>query len=84
MHYRFRYYLVLQGCIQKFLDQLPGVRTAYGTALCHWVYCYFVSQSVRYATITLGVASKQVFVVVVYFIINSVWKLLETPLYKCH
>jgi hypothetical protein len=35
------------GCIQKFPDWPPGVRTASGTALCHQVqlYRYFVSQS---------------------------------------
>jgi hypothetical protein len=26
---------IIQGCIQKFLDWLPGARTANGTALCH-------------------------------------------------
>jgi hypothetical protein len=36
---------------------------------------------VSFATITFCVASQQVFSVVV-FIINSVWKLLDTPLYK--
>jgi hypothetical protein len=37
----------LRGCIQKFLDWLPGARTANGTALCHYVkLCRsFVSQS---------------------------------------
>jgi len=25
----------IQGCIEKFPDWLPGVRTANGTALCH-------------------------------------------------
>jgi len=39
-------YMFIQGCIQKFLDWLPGVRTVNGTDLCHWVqlYHYFVSQ----------------------------------------
>jgi hypothetical protein len=34
-------------CIQKFLDRPPGVRTANGTAFCHYIqlYRYFVSQS---------------------------------------
>jgi len=27
--------LLIQGCIQKFLGWLPGVRTANGTPLCH-------------------------------------------------
>jgi hypothetical protein len=34
------------GCIQKFPDWPPGVRTANGTALCHYLqlYRYFMSQ----------------------------------------
>jgi hypothetical protein len=36
---------------------------------------------VSFAAITLCVASQQVFIVVVYFIINSVWKLSDTPSY---
>jgi hypothetical protein len=42
---------------------------------------------VSYAAITLCVASQQVFIVVVdvvYFITNSVWKLLDAPLYFQH
>jgi len=41
---------------------------------------------VSFAPIILCVASQQVFVVV-YFIIDSVWKLLDTPSYEvkyCH
>jgi hypothetical protein len=36
-----------QQYIQKFLDWLPGVRTANGIALCHYVqlYCYSLRQS---------------------------------------
>jgi hypothetical protein len=36
---------------------------------------------VSFATITRCVASQQVFIVVIYFIINSVQNLLDTPLY---
>jgi hypothetical protein len=36
---------------------------------------------VSFAAITLCVASQQVFVVVVYFVIDSVRKLLDTPSY---
>jgi hypothetical protein len=37
---------------------------------------------VSVATITLCVASQRVFIVVdVYFVIDSVWKLLDTPSY---
>jgi hypothetical protein len=42
---------------------------------------------VSFATITLSVASQQVgvvVVVVVYFVINSVWKVLDTPSYLVH
>jgi len=37
---------------------------------------------VTFATITLCVASQRVFIIVVYFIINSVWKLLDTHSYE--
>jgi hypothetical protein len=39
---------------------------------------------VNFATITLCVASQRVFIVVVavvYFVIDSVWKILDTPSY---
>jgi hypothetical protein len=36
---------------------------------------------VSFASITLCVASQRVFVVVVYFVIVLVWKLLDTPSY---
>jgi hypothetical protein len=46
------------------------------------LYRYFVKQSVSFAAITLCVASQRVFiVVVVYFVIDSVRKLLDTPSY---
>jgi len=38
---------------------------------------------VSFAAITLCVASQQVFIVVVYFVIDSVWKLLDTPSCRC-
>jgi hypothetical protein len=37
---------------------------------------------VSFAAVTLCVASKRVFIVVVYFIIDSVRKLLDTPAYE--
>jgi hypothetical protein len=40
---------------------------------------YFVSQSSEFAAITLCVLSQRVFVVVAYFVIDSVRKLLDTP-----
>jgi hypothetical protein len=37
---------------------------------------------VSFAAVTLYVASQRVFIVVnIYFVIESVWKLLDTPLY---
>jgi hypothetical protein len=36
---------------------------------------------VSFAAITLCVASQVFIVVIVYFVIDSVWKLLDTPLY---
>jgi hypothetical protein len=36
---------------------------------------------VSFAAITLSVASQRVFIVVVYFVIDSVRKLLDTPSY---
>jgi len=40
------HYANIQGCIQKFLNWLPEVRTANGTALCHYMqlYHYLVSK----------------------------------------
>jgi hypothetical protein len=38
---------------------------------------------VSFATITLCVASQRVFIVVVYFVIDSVRKILDIPLYTC-
>jgi hypothetical protein len=59
---------VVRGYIQKFTDWPPGTRTASGTALCH---------------ITLCVASQHVFIIVsVYFVIDSVRKLLDTTSYR--
>jgi hypothetical protein len=36
---------------------------------------------VSFAAISLCVASQRVFIIVVYFVIDSVWKLLDTPSY---
>jgi hypothetical protein len=38
---------------------------------------------VSFATITLRVASRRVFIVVVYFVIDSVRKILDIPSYVC-
>jgi hypothetical protein len=76
----------IQGCIQKFPDWPPGARIANDTALCHCVqfYRYFVSQSSEFCHHNLCDASQRVFVVVVvvvYFVIDSVRKLLDTHSY---
>jgi hypothetical protein len=62
----------LRGCNQKF----PNWPPANGTALCHQVqlYRYFVS----FAAITVCVATQRVFIAV-YFVIDPVRKLLDTP-----
>jgi hypothetical protein len=36
---------------------------------------------VGFDAITLCVASQRVFIIVVYFVIDSVWKLMDTPSY---
>jgi hypothetical protein len=47
---------------------------------CSYIAILWVSL-VNFAAITLCVASQQVFIVVVYFLIDSVRKLLDTPSY---
>jgi hypothetical protein len=37
---------------------------------------------VSFAAITLGVASQRVFMIVVYFVIDSVREILDTPSYE--
>jgi hypothetical protein len=71
----------LRGCIQKFTDWPPGAITANDTALCHYVQLYrcFVSQSSEFCRYNpLCCFSTSVFVVV-YFVIDSVRKFLDTP-----
>jgi hypothetical protein len=60
----------------NFPDWPPGAKTANDTALCHYVqlYRYFVS----FTAITLCVASQRVFIVV-YFVMDSVLRLWDTP-----
>jgi hypothetical protein len=58
---------------------MPGERTATGTAFCAILRVSLVS----FAAMTLCVASQRVFIVVsMYFVIDSVRKLLDTPLYS--
>jgi hypothetical protein len=61
-----------------------GARTANGTALCTRCSCIAILwvSLVSFIAITLCVASQRVFIVVsVYFVIDSVQKLLDTPSY---
>jgi hypothetical protein len=46
------------------------------------LYRYFVSQSSEFCRHNLCVTSQRVFIVVVYFVIDSVRKLLDTPSYE--
>jgi hypothetical protein len=68
----------------KFPDWPPGARTANDTlpaTRCSCIAILWVSL-VSFAAITLCVASKQVFIdAVVYFVIDSVRKLLDIPSY---
>jgi hypothetical protein len=69
-----------RGWIQKSTNWPPGARTANGTALCHYVqlYRYFMSQSskfCRHNPLLLFIA------VSVYFVIDLVRKLLDSPSY---
>jgi hypothetical protein len=73
-----------RGCVQKFPDWPPGARTANGIALCQYVqlHRYFVSQSNEFCRRNpLCCFSTSVVVVVVDFVIDSVRKLLDTPLH---
>jgi hypothetical protein len=68
--------------ISKFPNWPPGVRTANGTAFCSDTRCNCIAilsvSLVSFAAVTLCVASQGVFIVVsVYFIIDSVRKLLD-------
>jgi hypothetical protein len=75
-HYNYDGTFTIRGCIQKFSGCPPGARTANGTAPCHKMQLY------RYfgVSLTLYVASQRVFFVV-YFVIDSVRKLLDTSSY---
>jgi hypothetical protein len=71
----------IRGCDQKFPDWPPGVRTANGIALRQYVqlYRYFVSQSSEFCRHNRLYCSQRVFIIVVYFVIDSVRKLLDIP-----
>jgi hypothetical protein len=63
-------------CLEQELQMVQLSATRWSFTAILWV------SLVSFATITLYVASQQVFIVVsIYFVIDLVWKLLETPLY---
>jgi hypothetical protein len=64
------------GCLEWELQMVQHSATRCSRNTILWV------SLVSFATITLCVASQQVFIVVVSFVINSVWKHLDTPLYS--
>jgi len=70
-------------CIQKFSDWPPRVRTANGIGLYHYVqlYHYFVSQSSEFFCHNPLYCFSVSVCCCVYFIIDSIQKLLATPLY---
>jgi hypothetical protein len=70
----------VRGCIRKFPDWSPGARTANFTAAtrCSCIAILWISL-VCFAAITLCVDSQRMFIVVVYFVIDWVRKLLDTP-----
>jgi hypothetical protein len=72
----------VRGCIQKFLHWPQMVQLS--ATRCNCIAILWVSL-VSFAAITLCVASQRVFIVtvVVYFVIDSVRKLLNTPSYAC-
>jgi hypothetical protein len=72
--------MAVRGCIQKFPDWQSGSRTANDTTLCTRCSCIAILwvSLVSFAATALCVASQRVFIVV-YFIIDSVRKLLDTP-----
>jgi hypothetical protein len=66
----------------QFPDWAPGARTANGIAVtrCNCIVILLVSL-VSFAAITLCDASQVFTVVSVYFVIDSIRKLLDTPSY---
>jgi hypothetical protein len=91
MH-EFRDFLVaflIWGCVQKFPDWPPGARIANGTALCHYVhlYRYFVSQSSEFCfhnPLCCFLMRVYCCCFFFFFVIDSVQKLLVTPLYPLY
>jgi hypothetical protein len=76
---------VVRGCIRKFPDWTTGARTQmvqFSATRCRCIDILWVSL-LSFAAVTLCVASQRVFVVV-YFIIDSVRKLIDTFSYYLH
>jgi hypothetical protein len=74
--------LITQGCIKKFPDWPPGARTANVQPSATTYSCITILwfSLVSFAAVTLYVASQPEFIVIsVYFVIDSVRKLLDTP-----
>jgi hypothetical protein len=74
----------IRRCIQKFPDWPPGARTEMVHLSAPRFCCIAILwvSLVSFATLTLYVASQRVFIFVsIYFLIDSVRKLLDTPLY---
>jgi hypothetical protein len=74
----------IRGCIQKFPYWPPGARTANGTGLCHRRSCIAILwvSLVSFIAIILCVVSQRLILRVnLYFVIDSVRKLLDTPSY---
>jgi hypothetical protein len=72
------------GVSKSFRTGPPVARTANGISLSATRYCCFAIlwvSLVSLAAIILCVASQRVFIVVVYFVIDSVRQLLDTPSY---
>jgi len=65
----------LTACLKRELQMVQLSATRYSCVTILWV------SLVSFATITFCVASQWVFIVVVYFVINSVWKPLDTSSY---
>jgi len=66
----------VRGCIQKFLDWPPRARTTATRCSCIVILCVSI---VSFAAIILCCFSTSV--IIVDFVIDSVRKLLDTPLY---
>jgi hypothetical protein len=78
------WYAHIRECIQKFPDWAPGARTANGIALLNYVSCIAILwvSLASFPAITICVASQRVLIFVsLYFVIDSVRKLLDTPSY---